>query len=188
MIANLISTRVWRSAAGICLILIVAATAMAAPKKLPSFELTDLDGTRIKSTELLGGGPVLINFWATWCKPCLAEMPKLKAFHDEWSQRGLRVISVSIDDPRSQKMISPFVQRQGIEFPVYLDPNQDAHRRLGGNAVPFNVLVGSEGEILSVTAGYKDKDAKTWAELLAADLEAHPIVKDAANEAEVKGE
>ncbi len=178
----------WKRAAGFCLIMIIAATAMAAPKQLPKFDLTDLEGKRLKSSELLGNGPVLINFWATWCKPCLAEMPKLKAFHEDWADQGLRVISVSIDDPRSQKMIKPFVKRQGIEFPIYLDPNQDAHRRLGGNAVPFNVLVGNDGKILSVSAGYRDKDAKKWAKLVAADLEAHPIVKDMSNEAEVKGE
>ncbi len=176
----------WKRTAGLCLILLIAATALAAPKKLPSFKLTDLDGKQLKSSELLGQGPLLINFWATWCKPCLAELPKLKACHETGGEKGFRVISVSIDDPRSQKQIKPFVHRQGIEFPVYLDPNKDAHRRLGGSAVPFNVLVGSEGEILSVTTGYRDKDAKRWAELVAADLEAHPVKKVEADES--KGE
>jgi cytochrome c biogenesis protein CcmG, thiol:disulfide interchange protein DsbE len=154
------------------LCLFVAVSAGAAEKQLPSFTLSDLDGKPQSSDSLIGGGPVLLNFWATWCKPCLAEQPKLKAFHAEWAAKGLRVLSISIDDPRTAKQVKPFVHRHGIEFPVYLDSNQEAYRKLGGRAVPFNVLVGSGGEVLSVTMGYKEQDAETWGALIEADFAA----------------
>ncbi|MBN2170298.1 MAG: TlpA family protein disulfide reductase [Candidatus Krumholzibacteriota bacterium] len=154
-------------------LLLVAGGAAAAPKKLPPVSVTDLAGERIKVNDLLAGGegPMLINFWATWCKPCLAEMPKLAEFAAEWEAAGLRVISISIDDPRSQKQVKPFVSRHKIAFPVYLDPNQEAHRKLGGRAVPYNVLVSAAGEVLRCSAGYRAKDAEAWAELIRADLE-----------------
>jgi cytochrome c biogenesis protein CcmG, thiol:disulfide interchange protein DsbE len=165
----------WRSLVGLSLmLLVVASTTMAATKKLPSFTLTSLEGKRVKSADLIGDGPLLINFWATWCKPCLAEMPKLLAFSKEWEDKGFRVISVSIDDPRTSKQVKPFVHRQGIKFPVYLDPNQEVLRKLGGRAVPFNVFVSSGGEILSATQGYKDKHAEMWGRLITADVAATP--------------
>lgn len=156
--------------AALCLLL--ATGAGAAEKKLPSFTLTDLDGKPAPAESLIGDGPVLLNFWATWCKPCLAEQPKLKGFADQWAAKGLRVVSISIDDPRTAKQVKPFVHRHGIAFPVYLDANQEAYRKLGGRAVPFNVLVGSDGSLLSVTMGYKEQDAETWGGLIEADLAA----------------
>lgn len=157
---------------GLCLALLLAEPGMAAAKQLPTFTVKDLDGKPQRSEALIGDGTVLFNFWATWCKPCLAEQPKLQAFHEEWKDRGLRVVSVSIDDPRTAKQVKPFVKRHKIAFPVYLDSNQEAYRKLGGRAVPFNVLVGSDGTVLSETMGYKEKDAETWAALIAADAAA----------------
>ena len=156
--------------AALCLLLAVSAG--ADEKKLPSFTLSDLDGKPHSSESLIGGSPVLLNFWATWCKPCLAEQPKLKAFQATWAEQGFRVLSISIDDPRTAKQVKPFVHRHQIAFPVYLDANQEAYRKLGGRAVPFNVLVGSDGSVLSVTLGYKDQDAETWGALIEADLAA----------------
>ncbi len=153
----------------LALLLLTSGMSLAAEKQLPAFTVKDLAGKPHKSEELIGQGPVLFNFWATWCKPCLAEQPKLKAFHEEWREKGFRVVSVSIDDPRTAKQVKPFIKRHKIDFPVYLDSNQEAYRKLGGRAVPFNVLVGTDGGVLSVTMGYKEKDAETWAALIEAD-------------------
>lgn len=159
-------------ALSVMLLISTASLGLAGDKKLPSFSVKDLKGKPHKSTELIGDGVVLFNFWATWCKPCLAEQPKLKAFEAEWGETGFRVISVSIDDPRTAKQVRPFIKRHKIDFPVYLDSNQEAYRKLGGRAVPFNVLVGSDGSVLSVTMGYKEQDAETWAALIEADVAA----------------
>jgi cytochrome c biogenesis protein CcmG, thiol:disulfide interchange protein DsbE len=157
-------------ALSVLLILSTVAIGFAAEKKLPAFSVKDLKGKPHRSDELIGEGVVLFNFWATWCKPCLAEQPKLQEFEAEWREAGFRVVSVSIDDPRTAKQVRPFIKRHKIDFPVYLDSNQEAYRKLGGRAVPFNVLVGSDGTVLSVTMGYKEKDAETWAALIAADV------------------
>jgi len=164
--------RIGLLALSLSLLAMIALPALAAEQQVPNFSLEDLEGTPHPVSELIGDGPVLFNFWATWCKPCLAEQPKLQAFHAQWADKGFHVVSVSIDDPRTAKQVRPFVHRHKIEFPVYLDSNQEAYRKLGGRAVPFNVLVGSDGKILSVTMGYKEKDAETWGGLIEADLTA----------------
>ena len=162
-----------RSLLAAVMIALLAGPVLAAPKTLPKLTLTDLDGKRHKIEEFTGQGPLLINFWATYCKPCLAEMPKLQAFHEEWEPAGFQVLAISIDPPRTSKQVKPFVHRQGIKFPVYLDSNSEVHRKLGGRAVPYNVLVGIGGDILSTSMGYKDSDAEKWAKLIETDLAAH---------------
>ena len=69
----------WISLLAAALVMLLAAGALAGPKKLPSLTLTDLDGKRHKIEEFTGEGPLLINFWATYCNPCLAEMPFLQS-------------------------------------------------------------------------------------------------------------
>jgi thiol-disulfide isomerase/thioredoxin len=169
-------------------LLLVAGAAYAGEQTLPPLTLTDLDGGRHKSEELIGDGAVLLNFWATWCKPCLAEMPKLADFEAKWSEQGFRILSINIDDPRTQKQVKPFVHKQQIAFPVYVDPNQEVYRKLGGRAVPFSVLVGSGGEILKVSQGWQDKVAEEWGSLIKADLAAHPRQAKAKGKAEAGSE
>ncbi len=162
--------RVLRLLMPLLLILALPLSSLAEGKQLPRISVTDLEGKKHQVSEFLGEGPVLLNFWATWCKPCLAELPKIEEFQKEWAEKsGLKLITVSIDDPRSQKQIKPFVHRHGFEFPVYTDSNQEALRKLGGRGVPFNVLIGTKGEILDAHAGFKEKDTETWAELILAD-------------------
>ncbi len=162
--------RVLRILMPLLLILALPLSSLAEGKQLPRISITDLEGKKHHVSEFLGKGPVLLNFWATWCKPCLAELPKVEEFQKEWAEKsGLKLITVSIDDPRTQKQIKPFVHRHGFEFPVYTDSNQEALRKLGGRGVPFNVLIGTDGTILSSSMGFKEKDPKTWSKLILAD-------------------
>ncbi len=162
--------RITRILIPMLLVLLLPLLASAEGKKLPRISVTDLEGKKHDVSEFLGEGPVLLNFWATWCKPCLAELPKIEEFQKEWEGKsGLKLITVSIDDPRSQKQIKPFVHRHGFEFPVYTDSNQEALRKLGGRGVPFNVLISTDGNILDAHAGFKEKDTETWAEMILAD-------------------
>jgi cytochrome c biogenesis protein CcmG, thiol:disulfide interchange protein DsbE len=160
----------------ILIALILPALALAEGKKIPRLSITDLEGKKHDVKEFLGEGPVLLNFWATYCKPCLAELPKIEAFQKEWAEEtGLKLITVSIDQPRMQKQVRPFVHRHGFKFPVYTDSNQEALRKLGGRGVPFNVLIGTDGSILDAHAGFKASDTETWAALILEDAAAHAV-------------
>lgn len=151
---------------------------LAVARNVPTLKLRTLEGKRVALTDYLGEGPVLLNFWATWCKPCLAELPKLEAFIAEMEGSGLRLVTVNVDDPKTSKQVAPFVHRHGFEFPVLLDPNQEVLRKLGGRAIPFNVFISAEGQIESAHFGFKPAYLEEWRQLVSAAEEAEETEKE----------
>ncbi len=113
---------------------------------LPGFALTDLDGNEIASDSLLGS-PVVLNFWATWCGPCLKEIPVLQAIERE----GLaKVIAISVDE--DPELVPPFVERHGMEYKVLIgDP--EIFERYNGVAIPYTLILDSDLKILRMTKG-----------------------------------
>ncbi len=117
------------------------------------FSLTDLDGN-LHSTKEWQGKVMIINFWATWCPPCLKEMPAFSGLQKEFGPKGLQFIGVAIDEAESVK---DFFQRTPINYPVLLGENQGtkiAHD-LGNivNTVPFTVIVDKQGHIVKSHMG-----------------------------------
>jgi len=133
--------------------LLVAPLLEAAPAV--RFRLTALDGTKLDLEELRHRGPVLIDFWATWCKPCLASIPEIEALHRRYGPRGLTVIGVSVDGPRNYAKVRPFVARLGITYPVVLDPDGRMQADYQVRAMPTSVLVDTAGAIARVMQGYR---------------------------------
>jgi len=89
--------------------------------KAPNFNLPAPDGKRLQLSKLLEKGPVLLDFWATWCKPCIKGMPKLEAIHGKYKERGLTVIGINEDGPRGQTRIRPFLKGRKITFQIAID-------------------------------------------------------------------
>jgi len=125
------------------------------------FRLKDLSGKQVSLHSRLKEGPVLISFWATWCKPCLQEMPHLDDINETWSERGLTTFAISIDKPRSQSKVRSYVNSKKFKFDVLLDPNEEAFRRMQGQSVPYVVLLKPDGEAQYVKVGYRPGDEKT---------------------------
>jgi peroxiredoxin len=121
----------------------------------PDFTLPDIEGNEIQLSELLKDGPVIVDFWATWCKPCIRAFPELQSLLDNYTHCGLRVVAVSIDGPRSNSRVGSFIKSKGHTFDVVLDPAQTVARKYHVTSVPRTVLVGTDGvEILAYT-GYR---------------------------------
>jgi peroxiredoxin len=158
--------------------------APAEDARAPDFRSTDLNGDEVRLADLLGKGPIVVDFWATWCKPCIKELPYIQRMHDEYSSRGLQVFAVSIDSPKSQSRVKPFIAGRKFTFPVLLDPGQDVFAKLQGKgSVPYVVVLDAEGRIRYRHTGYRPGDEKELEEVVVGLLEEAAAPDAAAPEA-----
>ena len=127
----------------------------AQAEKAPNFILDRVEGGRMKLAEVLGEGPVLLNFWATWCKPCKKEIPHLVALQKEFGDRGFTVVGISLDDKNSMSRVKPTVKKLKINYPVVLDPTKSYAKRVGASTLPTNVILNKEGEVVERVIGFR---------------------------------
>jgi len=148
---------------------------------VPNFVLEDLDGKKVSLADLRADGPVVIDFWATWCKPCTRSMPHLDELGKKYAKDGLSVVAISIDETRSLAKVKSYVQTHDYEFKVLLDSNQRVLRQLQGTGVPYVVVVSADGQLLYSHSGYRDGDEQALAKVVAEAMgEAAPESSDAA--------
>jgi cytochrome c biogenesis protein CcmG/thiol:disulfide interchange protein DsbE len=126
-----------------------------ADTKAPEFTLPNLDGQDVTLSELLKNGPVIVDFWATWCKPCIKAFPDLQAIFDNYKDCGLTVLAISIDGPRSTSKVGALIASKGNTFEVLLDPGQDVARKFHVTSVPRTVLVRQDGTVAWAVTGYR---------------------------------
>jgi peroxiredoxin len=121
----------------------------------PDFELPRLDGGTERLSSHFGKDVVLIDFWATFCKPCLRAMPELDALYRDRKARGFVVLGVSIDGPGSSADVQAAVSRLDVTFPILLDQESRAVALYNPRAsAPFSVLIGRDGGVLAQREGY----------------------------------
>jgi peroxiredoxin len=121
----------------------------------PDFELRALDGSSVRLSEHLGKQVVLIDFWATYCEPCLRSMPELDALYAKYKSQGFLVLGVSIDGADSLLAVRSDVQKLGISFPILLDQETRVVALYNPKtSAPFSVLIGKDGSVLSKREGY----------------------------------
>ena len=142
-------------ALSLCLLMASSARATEAP----DFNLPGLSGERVQLTTLLEKGPVLLDFWATWCKPCIKAMPKLEEIHAKYAYRGLTVLGVNEDGPRGQNRIRPFLRGRNITFPIAIDADGSVMQRMQVRALPTTILIAPDREIVLREAGLSDGKA-----------------------------
>ena len=138
--------------------LVLATTLAAQNTKLPqNISLKDIDGQTVQSSVIQNNGkPIIISFWATWCKPCNLELNTIKEVYDEWQEEtGVKLVAISIDDARSAARVKPWVDGKDWPFEVDLDQNRDFARALNvGPNPPHTFVVNGEGEIVWQHTGY----------------------------------
>lgn len=129
-------------------------------KTIPAVDLKDLRGKTVNSSTFENDGkPMIINFWATWCKPCILELNNLNDIYEDWQEEtGVKIIIISIDDSRNSRKVAPFVKGRSWGYEVYLDENSDFRRALGVNNPPHTLLLDGKGNIVYEHNGYAPGD------------------------------
>ncbi|MEE9146064.1 MAG: TlpA disulfide reductase family protein [Candidatus Tectomicrobia bacterium] len=121
---------------------------------LSDFTLPDLQGTMVH-LEALRGKVVFINIWATWCPPCVEEMPTMQRLYDRLHARGLEVLAISID-PLGAQVVGPFMQQYRLTFPALLDPAGSIERLYRTGGVPESFIVDKRGLLVEKVVGPRD--------------------------------
>ena len=133
---------------------------------IPALKLRGLDGNPVELPERFAGRPILINLWASWCGPCIREMPELQRFAAEQGANGPQVVGIALDDPAS---VHAFLQRTPVTYPILLDTPgpADAGVSLGNpkGVLPYSVLVSADGRLLKQRVGpFAHGEIAPWAQ------------------------
>lgn len=123
-----------------------------APAKAPDISFKDADGS-IHTLKDFKGKVVLVNFWATWCKPCVEEMPALSALQSKVADKDIVVLPISLDY-KGAKAVKAFYKEQNItNLPVYIDKEMKTYAAFGVRALPSTYVVDKQGEIVLMKMG-----------------------------------
>ena len=142
-----------------CLFLaLVLLSAIQLHAQLPNVRLQDIDGNTVQTGSISNDGkPIIISFWATWCKPCLRELKAIHEVYPDWQdETGVKMIIVSIDQAQVANRVKPLVDGFGWEYEVLLDPNGDFKRAMNVQNVPHVFVLDGKGKIVYNHAGYTE--------------------------------
>ena len=124
----------------------------------PKFTLRNLKGN-LDSLDNYKGQVIVLNFWATWCAPCLVEMPSFEALYRRYRSQGLTVLAVSIDKGNNGK-VQKFVEERGLSFPVLLDEKGEAEKLYPSVSIPFTYVIDQYGRVVTRVDGAKNWQSK----------------------------
>ena len=150
------------------LFLIFSVSLRAQSKDLPTVTVKDLNGNNVNTSAFENDGkPIIISFWATWCKPCILELTTIADEYPDWVEAtGVKLIAISIDDARNSAKVAPFVNGRGWEYEVYVDENQEFKRSMGVNDVPHTFILDKDKKIVWQHNSYSPGDEEELYEQL----------------------
>lgn len=133
--------------------------------RMPPYQSRMLDGSPF-DVATLRGDVVLVNVWATWCGPCRAEIPVLKALHDKHRARKFRVVGISVDEKDFEEDVKKYVQAEKVQYPIVLDPEGRIGNLFRISVLPTSVLLDREGKVVWIHTGLIEEGNASLAEAL----------------------
>lgn len=131
---------------------------LIAQDDLPDVTVERLDGQRVSILDEVKNNDkkiTIINFWATWCKPCRNELENIADLYPDWvKDYNVELIAVSIDDSRTKSQIKPYINSRGLEYKILIDANQDLFKAVNGTTPPLTLIINESGKIVKVEHGY----------------------------------
>lgn len=155
-----------KSVIAICLLLLVLTPVFAQQetsqtgKRAQNFKLNDIDGRQLELNSIIGDGPVLLSFWATWCKPCMEELTEFNKIYNDLKDKGFKLIAISTDNEKTVAKVKPFIKSRNYNFTVLLDTNSDVARKYYAQQIPYSVIIDKDGNIIYSHLGYMKGDEK----------------------------
>jgi thiol-disulfide isomerase/thioredoxin len=132
-----------------------SATDALSSSKAPIWELKDPDGKLVKSSDF-DGKVVILDFWATWCPPCKAEIPSFIELQKKYGEKGLAVVGVSLDEQGSS-VVKQFMKEFGMNYPVVMG-DVKLMQDFGGTAIPTTFVIDRSGKIVAKHVGFASKE------------------------------
>ncbi len=137
------------------------------PLPAPEFTLTGPAGAPVRLSDFRGK-VLLLNFWATWCPPCVKEMPSMEALYQKFKGRNFVVLAISLDE-KGAAAVKPFLRKLKLTFPVALDPDSKVSGIYGARDLPSSFVINGEGQVVAAAKGERDwfsPDAQSYMEEL----------------------
>jgi thiol-disulfide isomerase/thioredoxin len=143
--------------------------AAATPQPAPDVQFADTEGTRRRFADFRGK-PVIVNLWATWCQPCLREMPSLERLHEKLD--GRLIVAAISQDRGGEQAVVPFAKNLGLDkVKIYLDPKSEVGRAFGARGLPTSIILDAEGREVGRVEGAAEWDSAKMLSVL------EPLVK-----------
>ena len=127
-------------------------------QNIRNFKLEDTHNKTLAYNDLKGEKLTVIDFWATWCKPCLKAIPSLIKIQEEFKSLGVNFIGISCDGPRSVSKVAPLTNTFNINYPILLDFNNDVMRDYNISNLPTLIIVNQENKIVYFHEGFNAGD------------------------------
>lgn len=142
------------------MLVLVVLVGIVHAEKMPDFRLPDMTGTDVKLESLLGKGPVIIDFWADYCKPCKEAMPALNTLAEKYEE--LTVVMISIDAPKAQSRAKSYLKSKNFKFVTLFDPDKSLAKKMNVVNPPHSFILNSEGEIIYSHVGFEAGTEKVY--------------------------
>lgn len=142
------------------LITLLSAALYANAQAVYSIQVKDLNGNYTSIEEVASGELIVLDFWATWCKPCVKSIPKLVELSEKYDSEKVSFVGINEDSPRNTNKVKPFVNSMQITYPVLLDPEQEIMNELVVVSYPTLIVLNRDGDVLFIHEGYTSGDEK----------------------------